>query len=112
MDNYKKIRLITIVCLIVIIPLGLYTKAYAGPGQEWVSNSSGGILYEIFWCLLVLLIAPKIQPGTIAGGVFFFTCVIEFMQLWHPPFLQAIRRTFIGGTILGNSFILSDFIYY
>ena len=112
MDKHKKIRLITIICLIVIIPLGLYTKAYAGSGQDWVNNSSGGIFYEIFWCLLILLIVPKLQPNNIAIGVFFFTCVLEFMQLWKPPFLQTLRGTFLGATILGTSFVPSDFIHY
>jgi hypothetical protein len=112
MDKNKKIRLIAIICLIVIVPLGLYTKAYVGLGQDWINNSSGGVLYEIFFCLLILLIIPKAQPGSIVGSVFFFTCVIEFMQLWHPPFLQAIRRTFIGATLLGTSFAGTDFIYY
>ena len=85
---------------------------YTGAGQDWIANSFGGILYVIFWCLVVLLIAPKLQPGNISFGVLFFTCVLEFMQLWHPPFLQALRSTFVGATILGTSFVASDFIYY
>jgi len=112
MENLKKIRVITIICLIIITPIGLLTKAYAGSGQDWINSSSGGIFYEIFWCLLILLIVPKLQPNNIAIGVFFFTCVLEFMQLWRPPFLQALRRTFLGATILGTSFVTTDFIYY
>jgi Protein of unknown function (DUF2809) len=112
MDKFKKIRLITIVCLIIIIPLGLLTKAYSGFGQDWINNSSSGIFYEVFWCLLILLIVPKLQPGNISFGVLFFTCILEFMQLWHPPLLQSLRSTWLGATILGTSFVVSDFIYY
>jgi hypothetical protein len=32
------------------------------------------------------------------------TCLLEFLQLWHPPLLEAVRSTFIGRTVLGTSF--------
>jgi hypothetical protein len=48
----------------------------------------------------------------IASSVLAITCVLEFLQLWHPPFLQLIRNTFIGRTILGSYFTWSDFPYY
>ena len=40
------------------------------------------------------------------------TCGIEFLQLWHPEFLESIRRYFIGRTILGTTFAWIDFIHY
>ncbi|MFC2103653.1 DUF2809 domain-containing protein, partial [Bacteroidota bacterium] len=49
----------------------------------------------------------------IALFVFISTCIIEFLQLWNPPFLENIRGNFLGRTIiLGHSFSWSDFIYY
>jgi hypothetical protein len=44
--------------------------------------------------------------------VFIVTCILEFLQLWHPPFLEWIRNYFLGRTIIGNSFSKSDFLYY
>jgi hypothetical protein len=37
---------------------------------------------------------------------------LEFIQLWHPTFLEFLRSNFIGRTILGTSFNWSDFPYY
>jgi Flp pilus assembly protein TadB len=37
---------------------------------------------------------------------------LEFLQLWHPSFLEFLRSNFIGRTILGTSFTWSDFPYY
>ena len=48
----------------------------------------------------------------IAVGVFVVTCAVETLQLWHPPFLQAARATFVGGAILGTTFKWPDFPYY
>ncbi len=82
-----------VILLIVLTPLGFYTKFYQGPFDYWVNNSLGGMLYEVFWCLIVLFISPKTRPYKIALGVFIITCALETLQLWHPAFLQAIRRT-------------------
>ena len=108
----SKVRKITVLALIIIVPLGFYTKFYSGPAHIWVNNSLGGFFYEIFWILLFSILLPKVRPVIIAMAVFFATCTLEFLQLWHPPFLQILRSNFIGRTILGNSFNLMDFPYY
>jgi hypothetical protein len=110
--NKFKIRLIILLSILVITPLGFFSKLYSGPGAKWFNDSFGGLLYEIFWCLVIFLIVPKLKPVNIAVGVFIVTCLLECLQLWHPPFLQAIRSDFIGSVIIGTSFVWSDFIYY
>jgi hypothetical protein len=37
---------------------------------------------------------------------------LEFAQLWHPAWLEAIRRTFIGRCVLGTTFGWDDFPAY
>lgn len=108
----KQVRIITIILLVLIVPIGFYTKVYSGPANIWVNNSLGGFFYEVFWILVVFFLWPKLKPLIIAFGVFMLTCIIEFLQLWHPPILEAIRDTFIGKTVLGNSFNTADFPYY
>ncbi len=108
----KQRGIITFVLLLLIIPLGFYTKVYSGPANMWVNNSLGGFFYEIFWILLVSFLFPKAKPFRIALWVFLVTCAIEFLQLWHPPFLEMPLGNFIGRTILGNSFNWGDFPYY
>lgn len=108
----NKKRLWTFVSLFIIVPIGFYSKFYSGPAAEWVNNSLGGIFYEIFWCLVVFFLFQKTKPGTISLIVLTVTCILEFLQLWHPPFLELVRRNFIGGIILGSSFSGSDFLYY
>jgi hypothetical protein len=101
-----------VVSLCVIVPLGFYTKFYSGPAPGWVRNSLGGVFYELFWCLLAAWLFPRTKPGTIAVTVLLITCVLEFLQLWHPGFLQLLRGHFIGQAILGDYFAWSDFPYY
>jgi len=108
----KRQRFIILFSILYIIPLGFYTKFYSGPAENWVNDSFGGLLYEIFWCLVIASIFVKAKPIKIALWVFVFTCMLEFLQLWHPAFLEFVRSNFIGRTILGNSFNWMDFPYY
>ncbi len=102
----------TLVSLLVIVPVGFYSKFYAGPAANWVNNSLSGIFYEIFWCLLIFLFCSEGKPWIIAASVLVATCLLEFLQLWHPPFLEFMRSYFIGRAVLGTSFAWSDFPYY
>jgi len=108
----KKTRIITVISLLVIIPAGFYTKFYKGPAGAWIGNSLGGLLYVIFWCLIIFLIIPRARIWKIAGGVLIITCLLECLQLYHPPFLNYLRSFFIGQAVLGNSFNPADFMYY
>ena len=38
--------------------------------------------------------------------------LLEVLQLWHPPFLEALRGHFLGRTVLGTTFSWSDFPHY
>jgi len=102
-----------LVSLAIITPLGYYSKrGYHGPAAEWVHDSLGGAFYEIFWCLVIALVASRWPALRIASVVLVSTCILEFLQLWHPPLLEWMRSFFIGRTILGSYFDLGDFPYY
>jgi len=108
----KKRTLFTLIVLLIITPLGFFTKIYSGSGAAWVNNSLGGVFYEIFWCLLIFLFFTKFKPILIAIVVFLITCALEFTQFWKPEFLEIMRENFLVRTVIGNSFSWSDFPYY
>jgi hypothetical protein len=94
------------------VPLGFATKLWTGPGAEWTRGALGGVFYEVFWCLVLQFLLPRVRPAAIASGVLAATCALEFLQLWHPPLLETLRGNCIGRTILGDTFAASDFPYY
>lgn len=98
--------------LLILIPIGLVTKMYTGPGSGWVYAHAGGVFYEIFWIFLALVIWPHRSESAVAGWVFFATCLLETLQLWHPAPLEAIRGTFPGHAIFGSTFSWWDFAHY
>jgi len=107
----KRVRW-ALISILIIVPLGLYSKFYSGQAANWVNNSLGGVLYVIFWCLFAFLFLSNTNPWKIATAVFVITCFLEFLQLWHPTFLEFLRSNFVGRTILGTTFTWSDFPYY
>lgn len=96
----------------VLIPIGVGTKLYAGPGATWVVGSLGGSVYVMFWSFLALAIRPAWSPVRVAAVVLSGTVAIEFLQRWHPPFLEALRSTFLGKAVLGSVFSWMDLPFY
>jgi glycopeptide antibiotics resistance protein len=104
-------RLVFLVNILAIVPLG-YIIRFSPSLPEYIRDPVGGVAYEIFWILLVLFIYPPANRRLSAIGVCLATCAIEFLQLYQPPWLQAIRATLPGRLILGTDFIWSDFPVY
>ena len=105
-------RNIYLALLSVLLPLGIFTKFYTGPGSAWVSSHAGGTLYVSFWAFLALAAAPRLSPLKVCSTVLLATCALEFLQLWNPPALAQIRSSFLGHALLGSTFAWSDFPYY
>ena len=110
----RNIRLRIMLALLAVTVLGFAAKYYRGPGQSWVNNwGPASVAYEVFFMLLASLVVPRRRAITpIAVGVCAATCVLEFLQLCTPPWLQAARSTFLGKAFFGDSFSWWDLPAY
>jgi Protein of unknown function (DUF2809) len=104
-------RLGLLMSLGAIVPLGFWVR-FHGVFPEWINDALGAIAYEIFWVLLGVLLWPRVPIWQIAVGVCVATGALEFLQLYQPDWLQAIRRTLPGRLVLGNQFSWMDFPSY
>lgn len=98
--------------LVLLVITGFSCKAYTGPLAGWVQDSLAGVIYVVFWCLAVHLLAPGASPPRIAIWVLAATSVLEFMQLWHPAWLEYVRGFAIGRALIGTTFSWWDFPHY
>ncbi|HIK31027.1 MAG TPA: DUF2809 domain-containing protein [Oscillatoriales cyanobacterium M59_W2019_021] len=110
--RWVKYRVILAIAIAIIVPLGYVIRFTPIPGWEWLSDFLGSVAYEIFWILLVAFGFPRWYPAWVAVAVCLATCGLEFLQLWQPPFLPALRSTLPGRLVLGNTFVWTDFIAY
>jgi hypothetical protein len=99
--------------LLVVTPAGFLFKFYSGPAQRWLNDYGAGLLYEVFWILVIFFFLPKkVLTNTIPFWVFIVTCALEILQLWNPWILEKIRSYFLGRALIGTSFSWWDFPHY
>ena len=107
------IRIKILLSLALVLPAGLSCKWYNGPLAWWLNDYVAGVLYEVFWILVLFFWCPyRCWHGRLALGVFTATSILEVLQLWQPEYLEIIRSTFLGKTVLGATFSWWDFPHY
>lgn len=105
-------RLALLLSIGIVVPLGYWVRFAPADEWAWLHDALGSVAYETFWILLILLIWPQGSIAKAAVAVFVATCALEVLQLWQPPFLQALRATLPGRLVLGNTFSWADFPTY
>jgi len=107
------IRIYVACSLLVVTPLGFLSKFYSGPGRWWFNDYGAGVLYEIFWILVVFFFFPtKKSANRIPFWVFTITSALEILQLYNPWLLEKIRSFFLGRALIGTTFTWWDFPHY
>jgi hypothetical protein len=99
-------------CLSITILLGLRFFALRGTAVDGFANHANGSLYVIAWIFFTLVLAPRLAPLPVCIAALLGTCAIDFLQLWHPPLLEAVRATLPGRLVLGSTFMWGDFPAY
>ncbi|MGK7954351.1 MAG: DUF2809 domain-containing protein [Crocosphaera sp.] len=113
MSILNRKRLLIVISIIIVVPLGLYSKYYQGFGSVWVNDYGAAIWYEVFWCLFAYyFFSGKKEIKLIPIYVFIVTCLLEILQLWNPPILALIRSHILGKLLLGTTFSWWDFPHY
>lgn len=112
--NHQRIpSKIIILSLLIVVVMGFSFKYYNGLAHQWFNNYGAAVFYEIFWCLFAFCFwKSSTAVKQIPIWVFVITCILEFLQLWHPPLLNQIRATLIGKLLLGTTFAWWDFPHY
>jgi len=105
-------RLYALAVVLLLTPIGFYTKFYHGPGYNWVNSYAGDIFYPMFWFFVLIFLKPRMSPVKAAVIIFIFSTVIEFSQLLSFPLLEFARSSFVGRTVFGVRFVAADMLYY
>lgn len=103
---------ISLAILLFVVALLGYWLRFDAPIAATLRDGLGGAAYVIFFVLGIAIIKPASSAARIALIVLGVTCVLEFLQLWHPLWLERIRRTFLGRVLLGTTFDWTDFPPY
>ena len=108
----KRNRTYYLLFTVITILSGLASRHYPGVLPTWVESYLGDSL----WALMVFLMAgfifhTKSTRWVALVGLIFSYC-IEVSQLYHAPWIDAVRANRLGGLVLGFGFLWSDLVCY
>jgi hypothetical protein len=101
---------IALIVLAIILGLGSRRLGHSVPG--FVAAYTGDILWALVAFLGLGLLQPRASTGRVAVLALSFSVLVEVSQLYHAPWIDAIRHTTLGGLILGFGFLWSDLLCY
>ena len=107
----KRNKLLYLLLTIIVMLLGLLSRKIEGL-PEIISLYSGDILWALMVFLLFAFLFNKKSTIFIISWAIICSYSIEISQLYHAPWIDAIRNTVLGGLILGFGFLWSDLVCY
>ena len=110
-NSFKRKRLPYLISVLVVIALGIASRKIMG-FPYFVYEYVGDVLWAANLYLLLAFLFPKEKISILAFISITFSVLIEFSQIYHEPWIDSIRNTFIGGLVLGYGFLWSDILCY
>lgn len=105
-------RIKYMIAVMVVIALGMSSRALADSLPEWISDHFGDALWAsmIYFGVRSLFVNKSTYWALVVSVIFCFG--IEFSQLYQADWINGIRATFLGALILGKGFLTVDLIRY
>jgi len=96
----------------VVVALGLASRRYADALPAFIARYAGDTLWAVMMFGLIGLLASSWPTTRVALATLVVSYGVEVSQLFHAPWLDAIRHTRLGGLVLGYGFLWSDLVCY
>ena len=98
--------------VITVMILGLSSRRFSIYFPSWINLYIGDALWALMIFFLFGLLFRTGKTRWIAAGALLFAFAIEISQLYHSQWIEALRKTRVGGLVLGYGFLWSDLISY
>jgi hypothetical protein len=98
--------------VVVTIILGLASRKYAHALPSFVAAYAGDTLWAAMVFFGLALLLPRRSTRALAISALAVAFAVEFSQLYHAPWLDAVRNTRLGALALGQGFLWSDLVCY
>jgi hypothetical protein len=112
MASERRNSLVQITLIALASILGICSRRFAHLLPGFVAAYAGDTLWALVAFLGIGLVFPRAGTGRVALLAIAFSVAIELSQLYHAPWIDSIRRTTLGGLILGFGFLWSDLACY
>lgn len=105
-------RVFYTIFILIVIAVGLWSRSGTRLLSPFVAKVAGDMLWALLVFLLVRWLAPARPVAHAALIAAVFAGAIETSQLYHAPWIDAVRHTRLGVLVLGNTFLWSDLVCY
>ena len=100
------------IALVLVIAAGLGSRVFGRPLPAVIATYAGDTLYATMAFVGLGILAPRWSTARLAVTALACSYAIEVSQLYHAPWIDAIRGTLPGALILGYGFLWSDLACY
>lgn len=111
-DDLLKTRIVWVIAAAVAIIAGLASRRYREYLPSLLADYAGDTLWSLVLFLSISTLMtrwPVLVRATIGLALAF---LVEISQLYHAPWIDSIRRTTLGGLVLGFGFLWTDLVCY
>jgi hypothetical protein len=108
----KRNRVLQAVMIIGVIILGLGSRRMASSIPDFLNAYLGDALWALMVFIGVGFIFRNMKTTKVALIGISFCYLIELSQLYQANWINEIRRTTLGGLVLGYGFLWSDLLAY
>ena len=96
----------------VVVPLALASRQYASLLPDILKKNTGDALWSAMVFIMLGWIFPRWSTLRVSVGALLISYAVEISQLYHRPWIDNLRHTWLGGLILGYGFMWSDLVCY
>src|SRR5262249_51443933 len=107
-----RIRIRYLLCVLIVIPLGLGSRRFGAELPRFIAEYAGDTLWALMVFFLLGVLAPQTTTRRRALVALTISYADEISQLYHAPWIGAVRHTRLGGLVLGFQFVWSDLVCY
>lgn len=108
----RRPRSVWFALIVVVILLGLGSRRFGDHLPGLVAAYAGDTLWATAAFLGFGFVMPRASTWAIALLAMATSVLVEISQLYKSPWIDAIRRTTLGGLALGFDFVWSDWACY
>jgi hypothetical protein len=92
--------------------LGIGSRRLAHGLPWFLVVYAGDTLWALAAFLGIGLLLPRASTERVAALAMITSFLVEFSQLYKAPWIASMRRTTLGGLVLGSDFVWSDLMCY
>ena len=104
--------MVSVVLIGLVIAAGLGLRSRMVPLPAFVIKYGGDALWALMLFCGIGFLFCRTSTLRVALIAFCISCAVEFSQLYHAPWIDALRGTRLGALALGATFNWPDFIAY